>query len=116
MDLPNATESRDSNLRRKRKRNNTALFRRRLKDDAYPQCLTSPTRVFDEASSPSSSSESRRLNEEVLGVEEITRDQFHSIEELVAKLNKSRFPQDVTEILAKNYVYVCVLDKPKVVK
>ena len=30
------TESRDSDLRRKRKRINTALSRRRLNDDAYP--------------------------------------------------------------------------------
>ena len=62
-----------------------------------PECLTKPPvpprpTVF-------SSSESRRLNGEVLRLKEITRDQFHSIEELVAKLNNSRFPEGVTEIL-----------------
>ena len=117
------TESKDSNSRRKRKRNIATLPRRRLKDDVYPSVWPGSPEYLTKPPVPPrptvfSSSESRRLNEEFLRSEEITRDQFHSIEELVAKLDKSRFPEGVTEILTKNYICfinVCIIDKPKVV-
>ena len=116
-------ESEDSNSRCKRKHTSPSLTRKRLKCDAYPSVWPgSPNYLTKPATTPRptslSSSESCRLNEQALRMEEIIQDQFHSIGKLASKLDKTRLPVGLTEIKTEDYICflsISLIEKPKVI-
>ena len=110
-------ESTDSNSRRKKKKN-SKLSRKRVKDDALP-CIWPDlpehlTKVVTPRPTSLSSSESRQGNAKRLLEEaeqdRITRDTFHSLSELISKEGQLLLPPNVCKVVSDNYIIFYQLD------
>ena len=110
-------ESTDSNSRRKKKKN-SKLSRKRVKDDALP-CIWPDlpehlTKVVTPRPTSLSSSESRQGNAKRLLEEaeqdRITRDTFHSLSELISKEGQLLLPPNVCKVVSDNYIIFYKLD------